>query len=192
VTLESNTDPVSSPFVGVKSIARGGLRRAISHTRTIVVDYGLGAGYDHFAARGVVGRGRLASKLQSDVSSGTGPQRQSQLPSLPWLIYSKFQSERVGRALICYSFSQIYITVLGDPGRLTNGGIGMRTNRRAGTSLPPDPEQAQPQRSEMTLSSPIQNEVVLDMGSAVLLQSGPLPRSIRRKSWVPLRAINGR
>jgi hypothetical protein len=108
VTLESNTDPVSSPFVGVKSIARGGLRRAISHTRTIVVDYGLGAGYDHFAARGVVGRGRLASKLQSDVSSGTGPQRQSQLPSLPWLIYSKFQSERVGRALICYSFSQIY------------------------------------------------------------------------------------
>jgi hypothetical protein len=55
VTLQLYTDDVSSPFVGMKSIARGKLRRAISHTRTIVVDYGLGAGYDRFAARGVVG-----------------------------------------------------------------------------------------------------------------------------------------
>jgi hypothetical protein len=53
VTLQVYTDNVSSPFVGKEGIARGRLRRAISHTRTIVVDHGLGAGDDHFAARGV-------------------------------------------------------------------------------------------------------------------------------------------
>ena len=56
-----NADSVSSPFVDDVSIPRGGLRRSVSDTRTVVVNYDLGAGYNGFAA-GRVGRGRLAAR----------------------------------------------------------------------------------------------------------------------------------
>jgi len=61
VRLALNAEDVLSPFVDIVSIARGRLRRSVSNTRAVIVNYDLGARYDRFAA-GRVGRRGLAAR----------------------------------------------------------------------------------------------------------------------------------
>lgn len=61
VRLSVIAEDVSSPFVDITSISRGGLRGPVSDTGAMVVDYNLGIRYDRFAA-GRVGRRCLAAR----------------------------------------------------------------------------------------------------------------------------------